>query len=345
MQFKTIEISRVTVHKVFSKSKTVGVPYASSCEDFCQLGLEGTPTLIKRIENCIKKTSHFFELDMHNESAGSAFDIQKDLYGLDKKEFLIKSQHLADLAASVQVRSHIPDGLILIVETKIDNHNSFIFIKAEKSDAFSMTGSALQLVKDIFLSSDKTLYKLGIFIHVNDKSKKSSNYRYFVYDDDFTPSKEDLALYFYESFLGLTTEKNSKLLTNKMHKKLKNFVEDNVAGQDQFDILRSIDRVFLDNRKTTLSHGDFKDLFPSEFTDLFHKQIALELPTAFIKDNEIIKNINTHRIRINSDATLIISPDSEVITSGSTIKNKDRLKTVIDSNVEADFIIIGKTKN
>ena len=120
------------------------------------------------------------------------------------------SQEVADLAASCQTRVNIPDGLILIIEAKFNGIYAIIVVKAEKSEAFSANGNDLKLIKDIFLSSDKTLYKIGIFARTDSKNLTPNSYKYFVFDDDFSPSKDDLAIYFYKSFLGLTTEKNSK---------------------------------------------------------------------------------------------------------------------------------------
>jgi hypothetical protein len=344
MNFENLEILRVTYHKTISKSKDNPVPYATDCLDFCKLGTDGEATLIKRIQNCIKKTSHFFELDLENSSKGSMFEIQKNFINSKKVEFLKTSQEVADLAASCQTRVNIPDGLILIIEAKFNGIYAIIVVKAEKSEAFSANGNDLKLIKDIFLSSDKTLYKIGIFARTDSKNLTPNSYKYFVFDDDFSPSKDDLAIYFYKSFLGLTTEKNSKLLTNKMHNKLKRFVDDYIDSSDGYDVRRSIDRIFLDVDKKTLSSESFKDLIPKELLERYNRDIVEQMPTAFVKDLKIINKIDTQRIKINEDIFLTIGPNSEIIDMGDTEVDKNRLIMTVDSNKNSNYIIFKSTR-
>ena len=344
MNLDNLEVKRVTYHKIVSKSKENPVPFATECIDFCKLGDDGIATLSKRIANCIKKTSHFFELDIENTQRDSMFEIQKKFKNSNKEEFLKTSQEVADLAASCQTRTNIPDGLILIIEASFNSVYTIIVVKAEKSEAFSISGNDLQFIKDIFLSSDKTLYKIGIFAKADDKNVTPKAYKYFVFDDDFSPSKDDLALYFYKTFLGFTTEKNSKLLTNKMHNKLKRFIDDYVDFQDAYDVRRSVDRVFLNAEKKTLSANDFIDLFPSELKEHFNRDIFEELPNAFVKDLKILNKIDTQKIKINEDFLLTIGSKTEIIDIGDTDLDRDRLITTVDTNKKSQYIIFKSSK-
>jgi hypothetical protein len=339
MNLDNLEILRVTYHKIISKSKQIITPYATDCLDFCKLGDDGTSTLSKRILNCIKKRTHFFELDIENTSKDSMFEIQKKFKNSKKAEFLKISQEVADLAASCQTRTNIPDGLILIVEAKFNGSHALIVVKAEKSEAFSISGNDLQLIKDIFLSSDKTLYKIGIFIHTDDKNVAPKSYKYFVFDDDFSPSKDDLAIYFYKTFLGLTTDKNSKLLTNKLHNRLKRFIDDYVDFQDAYDVRRSVDRIFLNEDKKTISASDFKDLFPKEIHEHYNRDIVEELPNAIVKDINIVNKIDTQKIKVNEDFLLTIGSKTKIIDMGETENDRDRLTTVINTNKKSKYII------
>lgn len=339
MNLDNLDIKRVTYHKIISKSKENPTPYATNCMDFCKLGTEGNTTLVKRILECIKKKTHFFELDVEKTDKDSMFEMQKKFQNSTKNGFLKTSQDVADLAASFQTRPNIPDGLIVIIEASFNSNHSIIVVKAEKSEGFSINGNDLQLIKDIFLSSDKTLYKIGIFARKDDKNLTPQSYKYFVFDDDFSPSKDDLAIYFYKNFLGLSTDNNSKLLTNKMHNKLKRFIDDYVDFQDAYDVRRNVDRVFLNEKKKTLSSADFIDLFPSELKEHFNKDIVQEMPNAFVKDLKILKKIETQKIKINEDFLLTIGSKTEIIDIGDSELDRDRLITTVDSNKRSQYII------
>ena len=56
------------------------------------------------------------------------------------------------------------------------------------------------------------------------------------------------------------------------------------------------------------------------------------MPTAFIKDLNMLNKIDTERIRINEDIIITIGPNSEIIDMGDTQTDKDRLITTVDTN-------------
>src|SRR5689334_19289114 len=119
MDFKTLEINRIAVHKIFAKSKTVSVPYADTCEELCKLGSDGDGTLHARVDSCLNHRSRFFELDWNETGKDSFFEIQKGLCGSHKKSFLATSQKIADKAAAAHEKVSVPDGLLIVAEGKI----------------------------------------------------------------------------------------------------------------------------------------------------------------------------------------------------------------------------------
>jgi hypothetical protein len=333
MKLENLEIIKLTVHKIFGRSKTVAEAYAGECKELVKLGSEGMDILKSRISSCINHKSKFYELDLVEEGENSFFDLQAPLWGSREPKFLKISQSIADKAAEAHKNANIPDGLLMVVEAKISTFKTVIVVKAEKSDAFSMKGTDLQLVKDIFLSSDKTLYKVGFFLkRIEDKEGKNA-YKYFVYDDAFSPSKGDLAHYFYNTFLGLSTEKNSKLLTNKFHRSLSGFIQDHIDFGDKYELLRTIDRAFIDPNRKSINATDFKDFFPDELHPLFHSQIVEEFPNAFIKDNSITTSIDTKRIALSESTTLLLRNAPDGIITGNTANKTDmaKLRATIDS--------------
>jgi hypothetical protein len=335
MKLENLQINKVTVHKIFGKSKKNPEPYAGSCKELVKLGDEGMQTLNNRISSCLNHKSKFYELHLSTKDKDSFFEIHKPLWGSDEKKYLEISQQIADKAANAHKNANIPDGLLIVLEGKITNMKATVVIKAEKSDAFSMTGTDLQLVKDIFLSSDKTLYKIGFAIHRDEKVKTANGYNFYVYDDAFSPSKEDLAYYFYSSFLGLSTEKNSKLLTNKLHRQLMKFVMKHIGFGDKYEVMRNLDRAFLDPARKILHAKDFISYFPNELADIYRTEIEETFPTSFIKDNAITTDIETKRIELSPETTLLLKNAPDGIITGNTANDNDvkKLQTTIDSGI------------
>ncbi|MBF4516340.1 hypothetical protein IRZ71_08300 [Flavobacterium sp. ANB] len=343
MKFENLEIKRVTIHKIFAKSKTVTEPYADDCTEFAKLGSEGLKTLHDRIGSCLNHKSKFFELHLADVAdTSNFFTIQKPLWNSNEDDFLKTSQDIADKAATAHKNANIPDGLLVVIECMVSNLKCVIVIKAEKSDAFSMAGTNVQLIKDIFLSSDKALYKIGFTVHYNEKSKAVTNYRFFVYDDSFSPSKEDLAYYFYHTFLGFSTERNSQLQTNKLHKQLSKFTLKHIAYGDRYTVLKNIDRAFLDTKNNTLNAKDFLTYFPEEIQGLFIKEIEEHFPTAFVKDTAITTTISTKRIELTEETTLLLKNAPEGVITGSTDNLEDikKLNASIDSGNKYNFALI-----
>lgn len=342
MKLDNLVLKRLTVHKIYGRSKTNETPYAGECKEMCKLGVDGMETLHKRIDSCLNHKSKFYELDLQEKGSDSFFDMQKPLIGSHGKTYLSIAQKIADKAADSHMNANIPDGLLLLVEATISGSHSIIAVKAEKSNAFSVTGNDLQLIKDIFLSSDKTLYKVGFFIKRNSTGSDGKSYRYFVYDDSFSPSKGDLAHYFYNTFLGLSTEKNSKLLTSNLHRELTTFIQDHVDIRDKFELMRTIDRAFLDSKRKNINASDFKSFFPEELNQLFESVIESEFPNSFVKDNAIIKNIETKRIALTPETILLLKNAPDGIITGSTRVEKDlkKLKVSIDSGQAYKYVMI-----
>lgn len=310
MNFTELEVLRFTIHKLFSKKdlkkQNNYVPYAEPCEELCNLNQGGVDTLKNRIVTATKQERRFFELNVEDTTVESFWSKAQEIFGSTRKKFIATANAIADKAAAAHNKGNIPGGLLLVVECRLGGENCLAVIKAERSKAFSLTGSNMELIEELFLSTDKTLYKIGFLVKVGVKNNLPSSYKCYVYDDSFSAIKDDLAYYFYCTFLGYSTEKNSKIQTNNFYKYITSFTDQFIKGfGDQNTVMRSIDSDMLSKKKKIIHPNDYKSLFPDEIHEEFDKYVSDYLPSAFIKDISVLPDIESKRIKINEDAVLL----------------------------------------
>lgn len=337
-----IQLKRFVVNKIFGKSKSIPEPFSEDASDLCVLDSEGLSLLEKRIINCLNHKSKFFELTLENDSEGSCFDLQRNLNGHDNPNFVRTTNEIANLAALSHKTGKIPDGLILTIQAKFGALDGVILVKAEKSDAFSANETGLSLVKDIFLSSDKTLYKIGVFLRTDKENINKSSFKYFVYDDAFTPSKNDLAIYFYNYFLGFSTEENGKIQTNNLCKDLIRMTNDYVHLGDRGRVQDRIAQIFHDKRLVTISASNFKGVFPEELDTLFESEIEAKYPNAIVKDTSMVTVLEKRKISLTENAVVTLKNWQDGIITGNTSRFDDieKLKVSVDSGSNFSFLLV-----
>ncbi|MHC3543661.1 hypothetical protein ACYJ2P_19960, partial [Bacillus velezensis] len=143
-----------------------------------------------------------------------------------------------------------------------------IIIKAELQEALVLNGTAVEIMKELFLSPAKDFYKIGVLIHHNPRNSNQNAFKSYVYDDQFTPQKDDLAVYFYRDFLGFTTSNNDKLLTRDFLNDFLNFVDAEITDHETRKLLKS--RIKADYRE---SAGVILD--PSSYLEFFENDTTL----------------------------------------------------------------------
>ncbi len=323
--FGNATIKRLTVHKIYSKSKTTPKAFSEDATSLCNLDFDGMEILTRRISSCFKHKSKFYELSLEDNSPDSFFEYQKPMKAADESLFIEYANKISDKCAESHTSANIPDGLLLVVDCVIDGFHSIVTVKAEKSDAFSANESGLSLVKNIFLSSDKTLYKVGFCMRYDNKNIDEDSFKYFVYDDAFTPSKTDLATYFYRGFLGLSTERNAKLLTNNLYKDLNSLIQDFVGLNDRPEMMDRVVSIFKDPSSNSLEVTDFRPLFTGKLQTLFDSEIIPKYPShAIVKDLSIVTTMKSKKISLTKNATLVLKDWPEGVITGST-RNSDDL--------------------
>lgn len=345
MKFKEIDLKRVIIHKIIGKT-TKSDAYAEPSTDLHQLDPDIKTTLLERIDLAISKSKRFFETEVANDQTDSFYDYANRISGSDKAEFIRRSVLIAELAAEAHQKRTQPGGLLIVIDAVLDKLNSVIVIKAELQQALIINGKAIELIKELFLSPAKEFFKIGVLIHRDSKKLGKKAFDSYVYDDNFTAQKNDLATYFYRDFLGFSTHENDKLRTNNFIKEFSDFVEENVKD---FDSRRHIKtKIKADYRESSVDIVD-----PASYTEYFekdglvtkyHTKVLSKFPRSFSKDLSLVDAaLQKSSLQITTQLKISGPPDLvenlEVINPNQENKLKT-LMTQIESKDVARLVVI-----
>jgi len=352
MNLTKIAFNRLIIHKIIGKTKTAPA-YSKTSDELHKLETETEDTLRSRITSAVLRSKRFFETKVENTSADSFFDVSKDLYGSDKKTFIKLTKKIAQVAEDAHQRGTIPGGLLIIIEANIDSHESIIIIKAELQEALTLNGSAVELIKELFLSPAKEFYKIGILIHKNKRSKQPNAFDCYVYDDNFNPRKEDIAEYFYKDFLGFSTSENDKLRTNNFLKDFLTFVDENVS---EFESRRNLKvRIKADYRESAsniIDPSSYREFFETDTNsaERFENQVLSKYPQSFSKDLSLVDHsLQKSSISITGDLRIIgtstiVDQYVDIINPNSE-KGYKKLTTEIEAGKVEKVVVINNSPN
>lgn len=252
----------------------------------------------------------------------------KELNKADKPTFIKITKLIANLGVNAHQNGTIPGGLLMIVDCRIEELNSVLIIKAELQEAMALNGNSVELIKELFLSPAKELFKIGVLIHKKISGKSAAAYESYVYDDHFNPGKDDLAEYFYKDFLGLSTSDNDKLYTNNFLRDFTKFVDNNVGDMQSRQFLKN--RIKADYRESVspiVDPSSYGQFFESDtiLTEKFQKLLQ-KYNRSFSKDLRLV-DASLKKSVIN------ITPDLKLVGPAAIV---DENTTVLNPNSEED---------
>jgi len=212
---------------------------------------------------------------------------------------------------------------------------------------FSIEGTNLKLIKDVFLSPAKDFYKIGFFI------KTGSNYIPFMYDDQFSMQKKDLTEYFYGKFLGLTTDRNDTLKSKNFFQDTKSFIETNVPNsKDRIGLLKALTVEYREEASGVLSPKGFSEkYFEGSLKAKFDKIVETKYPLSFTKKLELIdKGLELQRLSIPLSYSLVISGSSDSlegieIIDDPTEAKMEEIEPEINSGVIKKIVLLRERKS
>jgi hypothetical protein len=346
MDFKKLSIDRVIIHKIIGKS-TAEDAYSIPATDLHKLDPETTETLIKRITNAVKRSRRLFETTIKVTESDSFFSLAKDLPKSEKRHFIKYSASICQIAAAAHQNANIPGGLLIVIEGQIDKFSSVIVVKAELQEAMTLRGNSVELMKELFLSPAKEFYKIGLLVHKDGRSNSPTAYQSFVYDDNFTPKRNDIAEYFYKDFLGFSTSENDKLLTNNFLKDFDSFVEENITDHTSRKHLKiSIKADYRESSVQIVDPQNYLNFFDDEplLKEKFERQILSKFPRSFTKDLSLVETSLKRVTRTISGDLKLTGPPEQVdgaeIIDQNEMAKPTKLVTQINSGAYSKVILI-----
>ena len=336
-----IEINRIVIHRVHKKVEGDEFGFAEYSENLFSFGAIELETLKGRISAAFSKTKRFFKLEIAKTDDNSFYGYSKAIKNSDNVEFLALSKSIADLLAMSHNKRTIPAGLLLILDGYMSNKHFVLVIKAELQEAFTIkemnNQKLVELVNDLFLSPAKDFYKIGFIIEdTNNLTPPNDLYSSYMYDDNFSNGKRDLAEYFYKDFLGFQTNRNDKLITKNFREDLFKFIETNVLSFDDKRGLKSaVNTLYRENTTGVINPQEFAEThFPEDLLRIFGSEISSNYPNSFTKDLTLVdRSLNRGHIKLVDDLTIAGPQDSIDNVSISNAQNfdVDRLKMQIEN--------------
>jgi hypothetical protein len=331
IQSETASINRIIIHKVHKKREedTHGfAEYSDELFDFGPLELE---TLKERISAAFSKSKRFFKLEIARSEHDSFFGNATRMQNSSIDEYILASKNIADLLAKSHDKRTIPSGLLLIMDGIFNNKHFVLVVKAELQEAFTIkeidNHKLIELVNDLFLSPAKDFYKIGYIIQdSNDCTQPNDLHSCYMYDDNFSSGKRDLAEYFYDGFLGFATNRNDKLLTKNFHDDLFAFIESHVQShEDKKGLKNAVNSLYRENTTGVINPQEFAEQhFSGELLRLFGTEISNTYPHSFAKDLSLVdRRLQRGHIRLVNE--LRIEGPAETIENDVNVINANNV--------------------
>lgn len=306
-QFSIGTVQRVIAHRIVQKTENSPC-YADTHDSLYSLSCDDKKVLIQRIEKAVNNRKKCFDLSFRDKGNDSMFAYLTNLgFMSDDNSYIEFSKEAAGKLSDSQDNISIPGGYCLVVDGKMDGGEYYIcIIKADYQEVFNVHKNSMRVLNDVFLSPAKDFYKVGFF--VQDNSKKS--FVPYMYDDQFSIYKDDLTLYFYDRFLGLSTDDNNKLKTKNLFLDIKDFIESNIDDMNDASGLKTAMRsYFRENTQGHVSVEEFSDMYlkNTNLEDKFKKLYRDKYPRAIVLDTTLLSSnqLLTQRTTLGDKITIL----------------------------------------
>lgn len=242
-EFENFKLRRLIIHEIFqrdldrkAKEPIYGNAYTSLTQD-------GESIFKERFVNAMGSNSHSIEMSIEKTEENSLFRTICDMMHASDNVFIKDSKHVAKRLVEAQVSRKIPGGIVVIFSGTVgrNNYNYCGIIKAEVHAGFMKVfdrdkGLAIEFISNLLLTPQQKLYKIGVFICKKNSGEEitQDDLLAFVYDHNMTAMEtRQVAIYFYETFLGCNISPTDKKLTQDFYYNTKRFIDEADIDDEQ----------------------------------------------------------------------------------------------------------------
>lgn len=270
--FENINVQLVAIHEIFQRGANREIVEPRLSDDPITLDLEASAALRDRLIKALGESSRCMEMDFQPEVAGCAIGLAKELVN-EKEGFAVRSKAVAEKLAVAQTRQNLPGGIVVVLSgtAGIPSKRFICMLKAEPHNGFARTVIdgviSLQFLKDLILTPQTRLYKIGCFVEVKRDAQPDAPvgecWRAFIYDETMSATnKLSAASYFYDAFLGLRFQQNSATRTKEFYDYTKDFVTRlDVAPEQKNDLLNALSTCLKVAKSPTIQVSEFAQTY------------------------------------------------------------------------------------
>lgn len=201
---ENLRVQKIIIHEIFKRlddNRIVEPRYGSEQ----RIPPQALSIFTDRIIQALGRKSQSIDLTISDTSPSSAFVCARDLLTDGGDNFAEISRRVATKLSEAQTNRNIPGGVVVVFIGTVGTSDRPIagFIKAEVHGGFRK-GDKLEIeyLKDLFLTPQTKLYKIGTFTSNHIKASDNSDYwTARVYDSNMSATSRDTAAqYFLRDF-------------------------------------------------------------------------------------------------------------------------------------------------
>jgi len=310
MSFDNLTITRIVIHEIYKRTDEREIVPPKYGTSLVILDQEAIDAFCDRIHSAMGSAAKSMELDIIQTGPDSSIANAKFLMDADDALFIDCSRTIADKLTDAQMRRNLPGGVLVVFTGTASYPAKRIvgMIKAETHNGFTrrLTDDgviSLQFLKDLLLTPQTKLYKIGIFLQQDSQivDPLPAGWRAFIYDDQISASnKLTAAQYFYEGFLGCGFPETSARRTREFHDYTKEFIQKLDWSEDEkIDLHNALVTYLKVDQSATVQVSDFaNNYFPSsEIKDEYIRYMTeRDFPhVAVVKDTSDISSALKYR--------------------------------------------------
>jgi hypothetical protein len=314
-----LRITKLALHRIQKSEQRSSEATTTHGDELVEVTEEIEAELVRRLSESLGAGSNSIQMEIDLEETQSAInDLTESIDTDDNDIFLEKSKVLANLLASSSQHRSIQGGPFFVLKgLTTSNDRPFIaVIKAEYSSGFQQDQEAVRLLRNIFLTPNQKLFKIG-FITIDNaeldlpERYEQSNLICLVFDVNTSHRNNgNFATYFYKKFLGLKFRETEEVLTRDFFDFTKSFFIQRINDADiRFDHMNRLYAYLTSRHRLQLNINTFiRENIDDEYQESYRAELShRSLPrTGFVKNNLFIEKTLMKRVLVFEDQKIRI---------------------------------------